>query len=286
MPRSRQRLPFARSFTQEEVDRISLGLVPQRMQDKWFIFLEDDHLFFHRSWTGHCMHQLRLETREQAYAVAEAWVNREPAQYRNTDDEYDVALLRFLTDGLLLGQDRSFPLPRGLPKHLPEGVYQHHVTGTAYPEIMMPPRDSLANSVKPLLKECIMAHIQFLRTISVLPVADIQEAVDWYRQALGFEAAYLHEGEHPGKATNYAILRREGLEVHLILDEGEADCASWSKDGSGYLYLKVRGVDAVFSEVKGRGAQIARGLQTENWGAGGFNPRDPSGNAIHVEEET
>lgn len=172
MPRSKAPLPFARSFTQEEVDRISLGLVPQRMEDKWFI------------------------------------------------------------------------------------------------------------------KECTMTHIQFLRTISVLPVADIQEAIDWYQRAMGFEAVYLHEGEHPGEATSYAILRREGLEVHLILDEDELDFASWSKAGSGYLYLKVRGVDAVFSEVRGRGAQIARGLRTENWGARGFNLRDPSGNAIHVEEET
>jgi len=31
MPPSRERLTFARSFTQEEVNRISLGLIPQEM---------------------------------------------------------------------------------------------------------------------------------------------------------------------------------------------------------------------------------------------------------------
>ena len=129
-----------------------------------------------------------------------------------------------------------------------------------------------------------VAKDQFLRTILVLPVSNIEESVEWYHSVLGFETQYVHEGDNDSEATNYAILRRENAEVHLILDEPLPYQQAWTKAGSGYLYLIVRNVDAVHHEIKSRGVEIARGLQTENWGALGFNLTDPSGNAIHIEE--
>jgi uncharacterized glyoxalase superfamily protein PhnB len=128
-----------------------------------------------------------------------------------------------------------------------------------------------------------MSEPQFLRTILVLPVADIEKSTEWYKHALGFKTVYLHEGDHEDEATNYAILERDNAQVHLILDEPPHDLA-WTKAGTGYLYLIVRNVDEVFDEVKSRGVEITRGLQTENWGARGFNLLDPSGNAIHIEQ--
>ena len=128
----------------------------------------------------------------------------------------------------------------------------------------------------------IMAETQFLRTILVLPVNSIEASTDWYHDALAFETVYLHEGD-PGETANYAILRRESCEVHLILDEPAPHGAHWTKAGTGYLYLVVRNVEAVFEEVQSRGVKITRGLETENWGARGFNLTDPSGNAIHIE---
>jgi uncharacterized glyoxalase superfamily protein PhnB len=129
-----------------------------------------------------------------------------------------------------------------------------------------------------------MTHEQFLETIVVLPVSNIEESTAWYREVLAFETVYLHEGDEEGEATNYAILRREGAVVHLILDEGPADQNAWTKAGTGYLYLIVRNVDEVWAEVQSRGVRILRDLQTENWGARAFNLADPSGNVIHVEQ--
>lgn len=129
-----------------------------------------------------------------------------------------------------------------------------------------------------------MSEQQFLRTIPVLPVRDIAEATAWYERSLGFETVYLHEGEHAGEATNYAILRREQVEVHLILDEPPPHEQAWTKAGTGYLYLMVRNVDEAHSEVRRRGVEVRRGPQTEVWGARAFNLADPSGNVIHVEE--
>lgn len=42
-------------------------------------------------------------------------------------------------------------------------------------------------------------------------------------------------------------------------------------------------VSAAFSDVKSREVDVACGLETENWGARGFNLADPSGNCVEVE---
>jgi len=34
------------------MERIRRGYIPSIMEEKWFIFMEEDRLFAHRSWTG------------------------------------------------------------------------------------------------------------------------------------------------------------------------------------------------------------------------------------------
>ncbi|MCA9098622.1 MAG: VOC family protein [Planctomycetaceae bacterium] len=124
-----------------------------------------------------------------------------------------------------------------------------------------------------------------LDSYTVLPVNDIPAAVAWYRTSLAFEAIYLHEGDEPGEPTNYAILERDGVRVHLILDEGLPEYP-WAKAGMGYLYLRVADAAQLAAEVKSRGVTLSRELQTEPWGNPAFNLTDPSGNHIHLESWT
>lgn len=134
LPTAHKELGFRREFTVEEYDLLARGLIPRDMDDKWFIFLEADHLYFHRSWTGHLIYQIRLNKEGEKYSVDEALVNREPTQYNASDDEYDVALLGFLIDNFLLGKQTPFPVPSNLPDNVPKGLYQHHVSGSGYRE--------------------------------------------------------------------------------------------------------------------------------------------------------
>lgn len=124
----------------------------------------------------------------------------------------------------------------------------------------------------------------FLDTVTVLPVRDIAESTAWYEQALAFETVYLHEGDESGEATNYAILRRGAVTMHLILDEPPPHRRAWTQAGTGYLYIIVGDVAAVYGELQSRKVEISRPLQTELWGARAFELMDPSGNAIHIEE--
>lgn len=135
MPNKTAQLPYARVFSLEEHARISLGLIPRQMEDKWFIFLEDDRLYLHRSWTGMCVYQIQLQQKEDKYIVTDALVNRDPEQYQETDVNFDAAILNFLVENFLLGKRISFPVPSNLPTDTPKGVYQHHISGSGYPEI-------------------------------------------------------------------------------------------------------------------------------------------------------
>src|SRR5687768_801204 len=88
-----------------------------------------------------------------------------------------------------------------------------------------------------------MTPAQFLKTTVILPVSDIYETVAWYERVLGFETRYVHGNGRRGEAedfANYAIMGRDAVEVHFILDEGGP---VWTRAGTGHLGLTVRDVN-------------------------------------------
>jgi len=109
MPGKRAALHLERVFSSEECQLISFGYIPQAMEDHWFIYLEDGWLYLHRSWTGFCIYQVRLEAIGESHKIAEAWVNRDREQYVNKRDSYDRTLLSYLIDRVLLGRETAFP---------------------------------------------------------------------------------------------------------------------------------------------------------------------------------
>jgi uncharacterized glyoxalase superfamily protein PhnB len=129
-----------------------------------------------------------------------------------------------------------------------------------------------------------MSDANFLRAVLVLPVRDMKQARDWYLDALGFETVYLHDDPQEDPEGNYAILRRDGAQVHLILDEPPRD-HPWTTAGTGYMFLIVANVDAVYRQVQESGVALTRELRRESWGARAFQLTDPSGNLILVAED-
>jgi len=99
LPAARASLAFDRAYSFAEFAGIQVGLVPQQMEDKWFIFFEDPWLYLHRSWTGYCEFQVRFEIMSERIRVAEALVSRDPNQYASTDAAHDASLLGILLDG-------------------------------------------------------------------------------------------------------------------------------------------------------------------------------------------
>lgn len=109
MPTKRKRLALDLRFNGEEWAKVARGLVPHNLDEKWFVFLEDDWLNFHRN-NGVCIYRLRFVAEGDTHRCAEFWVNRDPTQYRS-DGEDDCALVTWIIRALILG-DEDAPFPK------------------------------------------------------------------------------------------------------------------------------------------------------------------------------
>jgi len=124
-------IPYSDNFTAEEYARLKRGLIPEAMEEKWFIYFEDHELHFHRGWTGQGIFRVELQEEESGDAsVKRALFATDEAV---SDMVHLVELLRFLVGNLLL--DRRLPFPRSMSSSEPApGVIQHSFSGTGYPE--------------------------------------------------------------------------------------------------------------------------------------------------------
>lgn len=132
-PTSRGELVLHALFTEAEAEQLRLGLVPEQMEDKWFVYFEDGWLRFHRSWTGAFIYALRLDDSPAGVRVTESWVNRDPSQYTGTDTEYDRRLVQFIIDAFLL-KNPGVTFPRPASRAAAPGGVQHAYVGRGYPE--------------------------------------------------------------------------------------------------------------------------------------------------------
>ena len=70
--------------------KIKQGLIPEEMEDKWFMYYSDSCLHVHRSWTGFTIYIVRFNEQDDGGAVAiDFRANRDPEQYKETKNERD-----------------------------------------------------------------------------------------------------------------------------------------------------------------------------------------------------
>ena len=109
LPAASTTIRLDRRFDARELEQIRFGSIPEEMEDKWFLYWQDNTLFFHRSWTGNCLYIVRFEADGEGACMVEADVNCDPEQYRYGGDEYEAAMISYLIDRLLLDRDAEFP---------------------------------------------------------------------------------------------------------------------------------------------------------------------------------
>jgi hypothetical protein len=128
------RIPYEATFALGEVARLEAGLVPQAMEDKWFIYFDAPWLFLHRGWTGVPVYRVELKRESSGASVVEALWASDASPADEAALVYQALLLEFLIANLLLGQARPFPRPADAHEAVP-GVLQHHVAGTGFQEV-------------------------------------------------------------------------------------------------------------------------------------------------------
>ena len=117
----------------------------------------------------------------------------------------------------------------------------------------------------------------------VLLVRDVVAAANHYRDALGF--AY---DRFWGEPPDFVILRRDNLCVMLNLaPRGTAIVPHWKVNpGIWNVYFWVDDVDALFAELKGRGAKIDSGLDDKPYQVREFGVQDLDGYDIAFGQPT
>lgn len=102
LPLEREHFELPLLLTDADAERIKLGHIPMDMDDKWFIFFEDGWLYFHRSWTGHCIYGVRLDGSPNGVRVVDAWASRDREDYNSPGLSTDVRMVRQLIETRLL----------------------------------------------------------------------------------------------------------------------------------------------------------------------------------------
>lgn len=92
MPDKHDTFTLKRTFTDQQMQILRRGHIPQEMEDKWFWYMEGDTLYAHRSWTGICIYSVKFTGKTSAVVT----VNREPEQYGETSIEEDYKRLNDL----------------------------------------------------------------------------------------------------------------------------------------------------------------------------------------------
>lgn len=108
-----EEIPYRDEFSESEMEQIGLGYIPEVMEEKWFIYMDGDWLYLHRSWTGFCMYMVRFEKKMNRYVVGEAWASRDITKRSWVSDEHDAQELRSLIRLLLLDEYIGFPRKPG-----------------------------------------------------------------------------------------------------------------------------------------------------------------------------
>lgn len=101
MADSKVQIPLDLIYTKQEFALISQGFIPRDMDDKWVIVVEDEHIFFYRSWTGTMIYDCLFEERGDEIWVSSMYANRNINEYLNIDDESDVLQVKYLLHWLV-----------------------------------------------------------------------------------------------------------------------------------------------------------------------------------------
>jgi uncharacterized glyoxalase superfamily protein PhnB len=120
-----------------------------------------------------------------------------------------------------------------------------------------------------------VASTELKRVIPILDVRDVNAALRYYVEHLGFQVDFRYEGD----PNNYAGVSRGNVWLHMQWqDESE-----FTKGRAGNLRIRIAVDDpeALFEEFKARGAfDNTVQVRDTDWRTREFGFRDPDGNSL------
>ncbi|TVR48058.1 MAG: hypothetical protein EA425_14980 [Puniceicoccaceae bacterium] len=120
-----------------------------------------------------------------------------------------------------------------------------------------------------------MNQTRFTTSAPMLVTKSVKRSAEFYRDSLGFEIDFIYEG-FVSNQPNYAVVRRDGLEVHFESYEHDnvKDPEPRVKCG---VYFMVDDVDAFHEELIGRHVAVNYPPTNQSYGIRDFKIFDLDG---------
>jgi catechol 2,3-dioxygenase-like lactoylglutathione lyase family enzyme len=119
--------------------------------------------------------------------------------------------------------------------------------------------------------------MRFLKLMPVLRVADLQRAIDWYTQVLGFRVVWRSPGDGGGEDC----MLQAGA-IDLLLSTGAHLGGPPALTGT--LYFEMDGVAELYAQIKDR-VEVVWPLEEQPYGTREFGVRDLDGYLLALAEE-
>lgn len=116
-----------------------------------------------------------------------------------------------------------------------------------------------------------MTATRFESIAPIFAVRDLSRAIRFYQDALGFDLAWSW-----GEPAHIAAVCRDAVEITLT-EKPDAQAV-----GPGRIYLRVSGIDALYTTLWQAGAQVLVTIGDRAYGMRDFRVADPSGNEIDI----
>jgi uncharacterized glyoxalase superfamily protein PhnB len=119
--------------------------------------------------------------------------------------------------------------------------------------------------------------VHFATMSAVLPVRDVVETMQYYRDVLGFKIEWLW-----GEPPQHAAVTKDHVALQFT---------TWLRDKAeiipcGWQYIVVSDVDALHDEYSQNGAKIITGLKSQEWGMREFEVEDCNGHILRFGQDT
>ena len=111
----------------------------------------------------------------------------------------------------------------------------------------------------------------FGRVAPTIPVTDIDRALWFYRDVLGFDVVFTN-----GDPVSFAVINQGAAQLHLIVQPDKA--------GLAHAHLMVDDLDEIHEALKHANITIRQPPTVQPWGLRDLVAADPDGNTFEIAE--
>jgi catechol 2,3-dioxygenase-like lactoylglutathione lyase family enzyme len=118
-------------------------------------------------------------------------------------------------------------------------------------------------------------HVRFGRIAATVSVTNIERALAFYSQILGFEKVFEN-----GSPVGFVILEKDAAELHLSLSKNHKASVQ------NVAHMMVEDANALYAHCEAHKVKIVKTIRDADFGLRCFAFADPDGNRIDVGQET